>query len=145
MTKCQIFIYKSKMLYGSVLYLAVSTLQSHFFDCTILWWCSKFPLFRNGCSLCLQSFFEGIVWVLILKTLSPSAMSALPLFHFHFWNSPADVEHWCWIWTCWVLVFFLFSFTYSQSMIRALVGMWRLTTRVRVTLFHLREFIYLCI
>ena len=56
---------------------------------------------------------------------------------------------WSWSWTCecqtWVSVFFFCPLTYSQAMNRALVGMWRSTTRVRVTLFHLEEVIYLCL
>ena len=40
-----------------------------------------------------------------------------------------------------------FSLCHSHihNLNRALVGMWRSTTRVRVTLFHLEEVIYLCL
>ena len=40
---------------------------------------------------------------------------------------------------------FLFSFTYSQSMNRALVGIWHLTTRVKVTLSSERGHLFVYI
>ena len=107
----------------------------------------NFHFFEMDVLYAFKAFLNEFSGVLILKTLKFSKCNvSFATFSFSLLKFACR---------CWTLklnlnmlsvsFLFLFSFTYSQSMNRALVGMWRLTTRVRVTLFHLREVIYLCI
>ena len=136
---------KRKMHYGSVSNLAGTTPQSRLSTAPSFDGVSKFYSSWNKYSFCLQGFLQGNQDFMLRKLFAKCKVSFPFCFCFHV----RVLNVWSWSWTCecqtWVLVFFFCPFTYSQAMNRALVGMWHSTTRVRVTLFHLEEVIYLCL
>ena len=99
----------------------------------------KFTLDEYKCSFCLQEasfFFDSIGFISsqILKWPIPVSFDVSFLFDLKF-----EFLSRCWTWNWrgdfWVSVFVFFFIHILTSMNRALIGMWRLTIRVRVTLF----------
>ena len=110
-----------------------------FFDCTVPWWCSKYYASRRYLFFYAHKGFLKIS-CLGLKAIFKLNISFLTfpfsLFNFGAWflNFVVEFEYA----KLRVSVFSIsLSFT-SQVMNRALIGMWRLTVRVRVTLFVVR-------
>ena len=126
-------------------FLAVCTIfgrihtTESFFDCTVPWWCSKYYASRRYLLFYAHKGFLKISH-LRLKAIFKLNISFLTfpfsLFYFRAWflNFVVEFEF--------VKIesvsFLSFAFIRISFMNRALTGMWRLTVRVRVTLFVVR-------
>ena len=100
------------------------------FDCTIPRWCFQIYTSRNGYSFCPQGFhsrnsqFSGHEHFCQVQTQFSIFFFAFRKLNFE--NGSVKFQ---------VSVFFFVIHVFT-NMNRALVGMWRSTTRVRVTHFH---------
>ena len=134
---------KCKMLGSSVLFFGrIYTTESFSSTAPSLdgvskiytWWIQMFFLPSRGEFLFFDSI--GFISSQILKWPIPVSFDVSFLFDLKF-----EFLSRCWTWNWrgdfWVSVFVFFFIHILTSMNRALIGMWRLTIRVRVTLFFL--------
>ena len=131
---------KRKVHYGSVSNLAGTTPQSRLSTAPSLDGVSKFYSSWNKYSFCLEGFLQENQDFMLRKLFAKCKVSFPFCFCFHV--RVLNVWSWSWTWNLSVSFLLLPIYIFTN---RALVGMWRSTTRVRVTLFHLEEVIYLCL
>ena len=123
-------------------FLAGPTPQSHFLRLhhpSMVF--PKFTLVEYKCSFCLQEacFFFDSYRFYQFTNIEVTNTSFLRRFIFVWLEVWILSRCWTWNWRgdFWVSVFVFFFIHILTSMNRALIGMWRLTIRVRVTLFFL--------